>query len=632
MAIGRDNSDHCSGFEERNGRRFFGSRVAVSIIDVRDLNKVRLVQRKCVAIENARWSNSAVNWNLDQAHKMIGMYSDSTANLLTLPVNYSTRTTTGGIRYYEYKSAIGLMRWDLSKYDDKKDEKNQNVLENVATIIHPKGSVKRTIIFKLPQGGKDKRVVLNLSDTHLSIADLDNLSTPWMLSTVEIAPYIRTVYRFGNYLVEQVNLGRHYDQFNEFRVKKIGTGDINEAKILASFKQGQVSNVIRWKNLLVIFKRHFTSVSSSGYPRYDYQKSDVVIYDFSNPEAPKKRGSATLPFNFYPSYYFYCGGFDMGYYFGYYGNNQSWIATSTGISSLFSYYDRTTRKSVRLLTFVNFSNPDKISYTKTTLSTGNNYSTHHFNLTALDDNTFYVVSRERHSNYKQGNHTFYRYRYLATPWTLKQGKWTRKTSINLPGRLMKAYKAKSGKTTFISYDYGYIARQSVSGNNTYYRYQQIFRLYLLEQLSNGKASLQDFKSFSSWRLGGLIVDNEKLYLNANRDWYYMQKKNLDWYDRSNTLMIFDLSKKRFEQKFSAPTRTSNIRLSGIQNNRLFMTLQGEGILVADVSNPASPKGLHFERTLGWANNLEISKDQAFVASGHFGIFQLSLTKKSIPSL
>lgn len=217
LAIGRDNSSGCEGF----GSDVVGTNIAVSLIDVRDLNKIRLVQRRCVSIKGAKWSHSEINWNLDQAHKMIGQHAIGTTNLLTVPVSYYSQSEEGGSWWwYEYKSAIGIMKWDLSKYDDTKDHTQQNVMENVGTMIHPKGSVKRTIILELGDTNTKKRVVANLSDTHISLVDLNDLSKPEILSTLEIAPYIRSVYRFGDYIVERVNLGEYYDQYNEFRVKK----------------------------------------------------------------------------------------------------------------------------------------------------------------------------------------------------------------------------------------------------------------------------------------------------------------------------------------------------------------------------------------------------------------------------
>jgi hypothetical protein len=94
IGIGRDGTNTCQGFQTR--ARWPGvNQVAVSIIDVRDLARIRLVQRQCVAIDNAVWSGSAVQWDLDQAHKMIGMHSDGTSTCSPCPSTTTPRPTTG---------------------------------------------------------------------------------------------------------------------------------------------------------------------------------------------------------------------------------------------------------------------------------------------------------------------------------------------------------------------------------------------------------------------------------------------------------------------------------------------------------------------------------------------------------
>ena len=629
LAVGRDNSSACSGFDkDRSGWR--STNLAVSIIDVRDLSKARLVQRKCIAIKNAGWVSSQINWNLDQAHKMIGLHEDGKTSLLTIPVNYNTRTHKNGWWWYDYKSAIGIMKWDLSKYDDTKSEKEQNVIENIATIIHPKGSVKRTIITSL----NNKRSVINLSDTHLSLVDLQDLRQPQLLSTYEIAPYIRTVYRFGDYLVEQVNVGRYYSDYNEFRVKKIGSGNINDAPILATIKSGRIQNVIRWGKYLVLFSRPIdtTKTNRGRYPIYDYKKSIIRIYDFSNPAKPVARGSLILPASLYPNYYFYCGGFgmtvDCGYPYYYYGNSSRWITTAQGIAFMTWKYDYNTKTAQTGLYFLNFTNPNKISYKYHTISNAN----HYLNIIRLDSKQFFLMTRKilKKGKYDNGR-PYTTYIYYAEPWILGNNGWKAGTPINIPGQLMKAF--RSGKTIkFLTRDYQYIRRNIPnSSGKTYTQYQIVSRLFLLEQTSTSTATLRASKILTSWHLQQLIINNGRLYIKSTRDWYWMRRQQLNWNDYSDYLMIFDLSKNTFSELFSKALRTYNVQLIGIQNKRLFIRLPSEGILVADVTNGKTPKALHFERTLGWASNIEFSKDKAYIAAGYFGIYQLDLNNITIPS-
>ena len=85
---------------------------------MRDLSKIRLVQRSCVAVQNAQWVSSQITWNMDQAHKMIGMYEDATANIVTVPVSYYQQTNDNTDWYYRWQTAVGIMTWDLTAYDD----------------------------------------------------------------------------------------------------------------------------------------------------------------------------------------------------------------------------------------------------------------------------------------------------------------------------------------------------------------------------------------------------------------------------------------------------------------------------------------------------------------------------------
>ena len=227
----------------------------------------------------------------------------------------------------------------------------------------------------------------------------------------------------------------------------------------------------------------------------------------------------------------------------------------------------------------------------------------------------------------------YSYRYYTAQWTLDGSQWKEGKAINIPGRLLRTYKGSKGQTMFLTYDHGYIKREQISsGNNKYYRWQQIFRLYILEKLSGRSAALlKDFKTFSSWQLHNLLLDNNRLYISARRDWYYLQKNKKQWNSQSDNLMIFDLKKQSFDQKLSVPTRTYGVQISGVYKNRLILNLPGEGLMLVDVQDLTAPNALHFERTLGWATNIEFSGDKVLVAAGHFGIYEMDISKISIQS-
>src|SRR5262249_21199148 len=153
--------------------------------DVRDTAATRLVQRACVDVENAEWVYSDIQWNLDQAHKMIGMYSDG-QNIISVPVSYYTRTDETNWYWYRYQSAVGLMTWDLGAYDPTKSELQQTVLATHGTVSHPNGGVRRSILFR--HEGTGRRMMLNLSDAWVSVTDLEDVDHPQSLANVEVAP------------------------------------------------------------------------------------------------------------------------------------------------------------------------------------------------------------------------------------------------------------------------------------------------------------------------------------------------------------------------------------------------------------------------------------------------------------
>ncbi len=162
LAVGRDTSTGCKGF----GRGFWRSNVAVSLFDIRDLHRNRLIERRCVNVKGMNRTYSNVNRNRNQAHKMVGMYQKGNLNLLTVPFYFYSRYN---YRQYGYhRNAVSLMSWDLRDYDPRKGHRNQHVLHNLGTFLHPFERVKRTIITDIPQKNKDRRIAINLSNNSCS--------------------------------------------------------------------------------------------------------------------------------------------------------------------------------------------------------------------------------------------------------------------------------------------------------------------------------------------------------------------------------------------------------------------------------------------------------------------------------
>ena len=644
IAIGRDNSSTCTGFG--TPATGWATKVAVSIIDVQDLSKIRLVQRKCVAVDNASWVSSAVNNNLDQAHKMIGMHSDSKANVITVPVYYRKKTKSGPWWWYGYETAVGVMSWDLSKYNPTASHIDQKVLVNHGSVVHPKGQVRRTIVFTHKSGG-DKRMMLNLSNTHISMVNIDDLNKPVSQSITEVAPYQSELFKFGkDYVVEHVPHGA-YEPYSygtsgmhvsEFRVKKLDGGALDTAKELSNFLVGQVQRVMKHKNNLLIFRRiPKEEVSKYGYV-YWTSDMELVIFDMTNPSKPIQRGTLQLPYTYMPYYRYYCGpwGYWGGYWFDsyYYGNygygSTGWTATETGLTMLTYTYDSNARAYKRKLIGVDLTNTSLPKLSEVLLTNNKNWYFYGLISDQQDAKQFYLTYRVYQGYIKIGKATMNKYKYYAQRWSLKGSTWKPGPAINVPGRVVKTYQ-RNGSRLFLTYDFTYKA--APSSNSKYTSWTPSYRLNLLREVNyygQPLAELLDFHNFKTLYLKDLVLDGSRMFVNAREASYYYgyyaggSKASTSWDKYSDQLLVFDLSKLKLNKTYGAPTGTYNVRLMGTHKGRLFVNLPGDGILVVDATDPAKPVGQQFMRTLGYASHIEFYGNTVYVASGYFGIQQFNL--------
>jgi hypothetical protein len=628
VGIGRDNSAACEGFGSPTSG--WSSSVAVSIIDVQDLNKIRLVERKCVAVKDASFVGSSVNWNLDQAHKMIGMHSDQTANVITVPVYYYTKSDNDGWWWYEYKTAVGMMTWDLDKYDSSKSETEQNVLQNFGTVVHPKGQVRRTIVFT-HEGATNRRMMINLSDTHISLVDIDDLNQPKEDAMIEVAPYYSQLYRFGDYMVEHIQPG-YYSYGNsesksEFRVKAAG-GNLEGSPILASFSAGQVERVVKFKDNLVLFRR-VQSTDTQKY--YYYRDTELEIYSLADPLKPVKVSTVKLTGSYIPYYWYWCGsaGFWGGYWFNYY-SNDSWVTTDHGLVFYRNSYDYQTRTRLRQLVSVNLDTITAPKVEEIPLSQNTDQTYLGLVPDPAQQGTFLMSYREPSGSYTSSGKTFTSYKYYALRYQYGVNGWLQTDKINLPGQLMKTF-ASGGETLFLTYDYTYFKIYNSAGDY----WQSSFRLNLLRQIEvNGKnvAEFLDDHKFYAYRLQGVTLDENRIVVNARHNYSWYKALGIPWSDQSDQLQIFDISKLTLDKAYDEPTGTYNMRLMGINDSRLFMNLPGDGVLAVDLSDPKQPTGLQFVRTLGWASHIEFGQDTAYIAAGYFGIYQMNLKTQAIPTM
>ena len=90
LAVGTDTSSTCTGFDMTRA----STQMAVSLIDAKNLDSIKLIQRRCVTLDSSTWQWSQISWNQDQAKKMLGLYSDSQLNLVGVPVEYWQTNTS----------------------------------------------------------------------------------------------------------------------------------------------------------------------------------------------------------------------------------------------------------------------------------------------------------------------------------------------------------------------------------------------------------------------------------------------------------------------------------------------------------------------------------------------------------
>ncbi len=685
LAVGRDTGAACSSYTGGNadaGVKSAGSGISISLIDVRDLAKIRLVQRKCLDIANAGWVSSNVTWNLDQAHKMIGLASDGTTSVLTVPVSYSVIDDSNPNWYwYRYETAVGIVSWDLANYDDTLPPEQQNVITTHGHFVHPNGQVNRSVIYT--QDGASQREMLNISDTYLSFANLQNLDNPTLDSVVEVASADQAVFHFGNYMVEQVLLpSSDYSQSAyEFRVKQAGS-DLDDSPTLASFTVGEVQLVLRHGNQLVLLRAVQSQTSDDAGMANPSYTTQALVYDLSDPTSPKPAGTVNLPADVSPygSYYrYYCGGlgYSCGYYFGY---AQSMLSVDEGIAFLVqngSYVPNTVTLAdggtqtqyswvaKQNLAFLDLRNPAQPTVSETALAlpgAGTN-GVSSASLVADDASAigFYITYRVQIGSSVDPTTQIplYQYANYAQRWQRTGGTWVTDPAINIPGTLVRSWAGSDGLRRFLTRDDQYTSRQT----NGYWQWLDTVTLNLLRVQDIGGAPgalLLDSAAFSDMTPKALSYDGDHIYMVlSDTPYYYGYYLNGPvatvgapvavnggvatgvatsgaggsgttdtagaTADTSDRLVVLDTSQDSLTTVYDQPTELSNLDLMGVEQNKLFVNLQGDGILVVDVSNPAAPQGVCFYRTLGWASGIEFAGTTAYVPASNYGVYRLDLT-------
>ncbi|HVR63225.1 MAG TPA: beta-propeller domain-containing protein, partial [Polyangia bacterium] len=631
MGIGTDASGTCDGAPVDPSMASAGpvsTNIAVSIIDVRNLAAIHLVQRKCVSIQNAEWVGSQISWNLDQAHKMIGMYSDATANVVTVPIYYNQKidSTTDSWWWYQWRTAVGIMSWDLTAYDDTKPPAAQTVLQSYGTFVHPNGQVLRSIVFQ-HEGATPERMMINLSDTHMSVASLADLNKPALQSVVELAPYVTATLRFGDYVVEEIQSQPYYgwtpnQDRTEFRVKPAG-GDVELKDPVATFALGQVVRVFKHGDNQLVAIRYIqqqppTKLDSQWQPPV----IEAQVYDMTDPANPRQAGKATLPNDIQLYYGYWCGDWFWGAW-GFSGVTNNVISTTTALQILGQSWAQVGNSSgvwtTRLVT-LELADSDAPAVTtkviETTPATGEWWaSSYGLSADPVAPDGFYLTYRRHVGDDKSGNFPLAIFKDYAQRWEKTTGEWTGGAAINLPGRLTNTYLGANNQRMFVAQDYRWFWVADTTGNGSGHG-DSALRLSLLREATvagQPAAALLDSKTFDGIYPSSMILQDQKLSLVARHQsygWYYPLAAGAGGVGvatsgpakaaaltattpasavdaMSDRLLIFDLGAATFASLYDQPTGMYNSDLVGEHDGRMLMNLQGDGFLVVDVSNPAA---------------------------------------------
>lgn len=615
LAIGTDNSNECQGFN--SPATGWSSKVQASIIDVADATKVRLVQRKCITVGDAQWMGSEVNWNLDQAAKMIGLSEGGLVNLVTVPVYYTKKIPGGNGWWDSYKSetAVGMLSWDLTKYDATLPPEQQNVLENAATVVHPGGEVKRSVFYTQP-GAVARRKLLNLSSTHMSITDVENPKAPVNDSVVEIAPYKDRVIAFGSHVVEQIQPYTDYgwmdNGLTEFRVKAVGP-NVDGAPALATFSVPSVERAVKYgEHALVLFQRHNSMVNNQYKTELTAQ-----VFDMTNPTAPRKAGSVVLPVD-YVSYPRFSAGVSS-YFFPYWGDATDMVETDKGLVFLTSTWSN--NQTQRKLVGLNLSNVDAPALSEIALT--NDAGTTMLGL-ARDEaaggeagGLWLSFSKKNGTKDREGT-TFDLVKYTAQRFSWHAGQLKTGISVNVPGKLVKSY-VSGGQRKLLTHDRVFDV-QKAGG------FSESPRVALLT-LVNQTAKLDDSQAFWGMEMRDLVLDDGRLYTNlAERQVSFgfpgpWLSSRVRWTPPANELRIIAVGDK-LSERFAEDLGTDGIELMGVHDRKLFVSLAGDGVMMIDTTNVEKPVARDFVRTLGWAWSVEVAGNEALIPAGNYGTYQL----------
>ena len=518
------------------------------------------------------------------------------------------------------------MTWDLSRYDATKPPEQQTVVQSYGTFVHPEGEVMRSILFKHPVTGE--RTMINVSDTHLSVANIADLAQPKLQSIVEVAPSVEEIYGFGDYVVERVSRGQYWSTTGaaEFRVKAAG-GPIDDKPVVATFKVGQATSTYRYKNSLVVLRAIVDQTTTGS------TSTEAVIYDLADPSRPRLASRLAVPFQAFRYYGFVCGDFWGGYWF---GSGEQTLVTGAGLAQISYAYrnDGTTGWSVPTLSFLDLRDrqrtaggPARAALRQAVLG----------------------LERPRGRSRLPGG-------LLPRPARLPRPGGDGNRHVQPVPVLRAALRARRAGDPG-----GEGERQptGTAGPDVARRRRDAAlpdqRLHLSHALVPGPhgvarghppgpapaggnvegATLLDTHTFADAYVGSLVLDGDRLFVAAQNQYYwwsYPAERAANpptWESTSDRLLIFNVGGNGFASLYDQPTRTYGVQLMGMHQGKLFVACRTTACSPRTSTDPAHPQSLKFLRTLGWASHLGFNGNDAYVAAGSFGVFNLNLAAPSV---
>jgi hypothetical protein len=248
----------------------------------------------------------------------------------------------------------------------------------------------------------------------------------------------------------------------------------------------------------------------------------------------------------------------------------------------------------------------------------------------------------------QTQQTLYQYASYAQRWERKNGAWSTDSAINIPGFLTRTWAAANGERLLLTRDDVYASKQV----DTNWQWTDNVSLNLLRVVTAGgklAAERLDAQTFSDVSPRSMVYDGDRIYMTVSNTPYYYGYYGYGVAvptavssgsagvaagtggtaaatpDQSDHLAIIDMSQLKLTTTYNQPTELYNLDLMGVQQNKLFVNLQGDGILVVDVTNSAAPKGVSFYRTLGYASGIEFAGTSAYVPADYHGTYRLDLS-------